>query len=87
MEYCSECEANSLLEHDSDITKLIKPGDILKYKVNKFGYWKIGEVKKYKDARSLKEYLGVEGFGLEQINIFGVLTKEEFNKRKYVVEE
>lgn len=44
------------------------------------------EVEKYKNARSFKEYLGVEGFGLEQIRILNVLTKEQFTQNSYKVE-
>lgn len=76
-----------IVKHFKDIKDLIGEEDILQYKINKLSGYKIGEVKKYKDARSFEEYLGVEGFGLEQIIILNVLTKEQFNQNCYEVEE
>ncbi len=66
---------------------LIEESDILKYQIYKLSPAKIGEVKKYKDARSFKEYLGVEGFNLNQITILEILTKEQFEKESYKVGE
>lgn len=76
-----------------DVTKvaenpkeLIEPCDILRYKVNKFRE-DIQEVRVYKDARSEKEYLGVEGFGLHQIEVLEILTKEQFRFNSFKVKE
>lgn len=76
-----------------DVTKvaedpkhLIEPCDILRYKINQFRE-DIQEVKVYKDARSGKEYLGVEGFGLNQIEVLEILTKEQFRFNSFKVKE
>lgn len=80
---CSTEEYN--VKHSKNIIDLIKEKDILKYKLNNLSSYKIAEVRKYKDARSFKEYLGVEGFGLEQIKILDVLTKEQYSQNCYKV--
>ncbi len=75
-----------IAKHSKNIIDLIEEGDILEYQINKLSFTKIGEVKKYKDARSFKDYLGVEGFNLEQITILRILTKEKFEEESYKVE-
>ena len=74
-------------KHSKNQKELIQEGDILEYQINKLSFTKIGEVKKYKDARSFKDYLGVEGFNLEQITILKILTKEKFEDESYKVGE
>lgn len=76
-----------ITKHSKNQKELIQEGDILEYQTNKLSFTKIGEVKKYKDARSFEEYLGVEGFNLEQITILRILTKEKFEEESYKVGE
>lgn len=66
--------------------ELIERGDVIRYIINQF---RIGlrEVKVYKDARSGEEYLGVEGFGLHQVEVLEILTKEQFKFNSYKVKE
>ncbi len=77
----------NIVGHSKDIKKIIKEGDVIKYRVNNLSAAKIGEVKKHKDPRSNKEYLSIEFYSLEQIEILEILTKELFEKNKYKVEE
>jgi hypothetical protein len=74
-------------KHSKNIIDLIEEGDILRYRLNNFSASRIREVRKYRDARSFKEYLGVEGFRLEQIEIIKIATKEQFSQIEYKVEE
>ena len=83
--YTEENMKNMIVNHSKNQKELIQEGDILEYQINKLSFTKIGEVKKYKDARSFKEYLGVEGFNLEQITILKILTKEKFEEESYKV--
>jgi hypothetical protein len=75
----------NILKHSKNIIDLIEEGDILRYRLNNLSSIKIGEVRKYKDARSFEEYLGVEGFNLEQIEILKIVTKEQFKSIEYEV--
>lgn len=75
----------NIVKYSSNLIELIEVGDIIEYKINKLSASKIGQVKPYKDARSFKEYLGVEGFGLKQVEIISVLAKEQFENMKYIV--
>ncbi len=83
--YTEENIKNMVVKHSKNQKELIQEGDILEYEINKISFTKIGEVKKYKDARSSKIYLGVEGFNLEQIAILRILTKEKFEEESYKV--
>lgn len=74
-----------IIKSSKKIKDLIEEGDVLAYRLNNLSFIKIGEVKKYKDTRSFKEYLGIEGFSLEQIEILNVVTKEQFKSVGYEV--
>lgn len=76
---------SDIVNHSKNQKELIREGDILEYQTNKLSFTKIGKVKKYKDARTFKEYLGVEGFNLDQITILRILTKEKFEEESYKV--
>ena len=65
---------------------LIEVNDIVEYRINCLSEFKVGRVKKYKDARSNKEYLGVEGFDITKIYIKKILTKEQMEANCYTVE-
>lgn len=66
--------------------ELIEPGDVIRYKIKQFRI-DLRDVRVYKDARSGKEYLGVEGFELHQIEVLEILTKEQFKFNSYKVKE
>ena len=68
-----------------NIIDLIEVGDIVEYQVNSLSKLKIGRVKSYRDARSNKEYLGVEGFDITKIYIKSILTHEQYNANCYKV--
>ena len=76
-----------IINHSKKRENLIRTKDILMYKTNHLSSYKIGEVRRYKDARSGKEYLGVEGFGLDQIKILKIMTKESFENNSYEWED
>lgn len=85
------CEVTDFVRYEDiksynfDISELLEEGDIVEYTVNKLTTPKVARVKKYKEARTLKEYLGVEGYKLEQIKIIRVLTREQFEDAGYEV--
>lgn len=70
---------NKKVKHSKNIIDLIEVGDIVEYQVNSLSELKIGRVKSYRDARSNKEYLGVEGFDITKIYIKSILTHEQYN--------
>lgn len=76
-----------IVSHSKKREDLIKTKDILMYKINHLSSYKIGEVRIYKDAKSGKEYLGIEGFGLDQIKILKIMTKENFENNSYEWED
>ena len=66
-----------------NIIDLIEVGDIVEYQVNSLSESKVGRVKSYRDARSNKEYLGVEGFDITKIYIKSILTNKQFEENCY----
>lgn len=74
-----DVQYGNIIKHSKDATEMIFEKDIIKYKVNNSNS-KIGEVKKFKNAITGKMYLGVEGFGLEQIKVIKLMTKEKFKE-------
>ena len=76
---------NNKVKHSKNIIDLIEVGDIVEYQVNSLSELKVGRVKSYRDARSNKEYLGVEGFDITKIYIETILTKEQMEANYYKV--
>ena len=77
---------NEIIKHSENIFDLIEVNDIIQYRFNSFSKKKVGRVKKYIDARSNKEYLGIEGFDIERIYIEKILTHEQYEQETYKVE-
>ena len=75
----------NVTKHRKNIIDLIEVGDIVEYQVNSLSKLKVGRVKSYRDARSNKEYLGVEGFDITKIYIKSILTHEQYNANCYKV--
>lgn len=81
-----DVEYGDIINNDEDVKKLIISGDVIIYKSNSFSI-DLKDVREYRDARSGKKYLGVNGFGLEQVEILEILTKEQFKSNSYKVKE
>lgn len=75
-----------IVDHNKDIRKLIKIDDLLKYKVNS-NCTNIDNVKEFFNPTTNKKYLGVSGWGLEQIKILKLIPKEQFKIIGYDIEE
>ena len=74
------------VKHSSNIKDLIQAGDIIIYTIN----CKIADidiVKEHTDARTLEKSLRVGLWSLEQVDIKQILTKEQFERESYRVEE
>lgn len=88
-EECSQISPNDIKneikKYNEDIFNLIEVNDIIQYRVNSLSERKVGRVKKYIDARSNKEYLGIEGFDIKKIYIEKILTHEEFERDCYIL--
>ena len=69
--------------HSFNIIDLIEVGDILKYRLNNFS--NIDVVIRVTEGRTLKEYLSVKGYSLNQIKILSLITKEKFKNVEYEV--
>lgn len=76
-----------IVNHSFNIIDLIEVGDIIEYQVNSLSELKVGRVKRYRDARSNEEYLGIEGFDITKIYINSILTKEQYERDCYRLEE
>lgn len=74
-----------IVKHSKNIKELVEAGDVIKYKINSLRV-ELGKVEKYTDARSFKEYLGVNGCSLEEVDILEILTKEKFESECFKVE-
>lgn len=74
-----------ITKYSKNLIDLIEVGDIVEYQVNSLSKLKVGRVKSYRDARSNKEYLGVEGFDITKIYIKSILTHEQYNANCYKV--
>lgn len=70
--------------HSKQIEELIEKGDIIKYRVN-CRFTHLGQVKEWTNATTKDLYLGVDGWGLDQIEIEKIYTKEEFRMMGYEV--
>lgn len=75
----------NIRKNSTNIIDLIEVGDIVEYQVNSLSELKVGRVKSYRNARSNKEYLGVEGFDITKIYIKTILTHEQYNVNCYKV--
>ena len=74
-----------IVKHSKNIKKLIEAEDCLIYKLKGINSIRKGFVKRHVDPRSNKENLSIDFYGLEQIEILEIVTKEQFNSVKYEV--
>ena len=73
-----------IVKHSFDIKDLVQAGDIILYNVNS-KMTDIEIVKEHIDARTQEKTLRVGLWSLEQVKIKEILTKEQFDSRKYIV--
>ena len=78
---------DTVLKHSFNIKDLLEEGDIVEFRINNLSKIDISFVKLYRDARSGKSYLGVDGFNIENVIILSIMTKEQFKNGKYGVGE
>lgn len=76
-----------IVSHSFNIKELIEENDIVEYRINCLSELKVGRVKKYRDARNNKQYLGVEGYDIIKIYIETILTHEQYERNIYKVKE
>lgn len=79
----NQFEKEDIVKHSKNIIDLIEETDIVEYRVNCLSELKVGRVKKYKDARSNKKYLEVEGFDIIKIYVERILAYEQYEKNCY----
>lgn len=72
------------IKHSLNIKDLVQAGDIILYTVNS-KMTDIEIVKEHIDARTQEKTLRVGLWLLEQVKIKEILTKQQFNQRKYIV--
>ncbi len=76
-----------IVNHSFNIKELIEEGDIVEYQVNSLSKLKVGRVNSYRDTRSNKECLCVEGFDITKIaKIRTILTHEQYERNCYRLE-
>lgn len=83
--YERRVKTQQIFKHSFNLIDLIEVRDIVEYQVNFLSELKVGRVKSYRNARSNKEYLGVEGFDITKIYIKSILTHEQYNANCYKV--
>lgn len=74
-----------ITKHSQSIIDLIEEGDILRYKLKGLKNEYITVVKKCYDARSNENWLLINGYKLEQVEILEILTKEQYIKNCFKV--
>lgn len=74
-----------ITKHSQRIIDLIEEGDILRYKLKGLKNEYITVVKKYYDARSNENWLLINGYKLEQVEILEILTKEQYKENCFKV--
>lgn len=85
--YLHTCTKSQILKHSFNIKELIEEGDIVEYQVNSLSKLKVGRVNSYRDTRSNKECLCVEGFDITKIaKIRTILTHEQYERNCYRLE-
>lgn len=87
MEIPWTCKGEIIKKHSFNIKELIDENDIVEYRINSLSELKVGRVKKYRDARNNKQYLGIEGFDITKIYIISIFTETKYKQERYVVEE
>jgi hypothetical protein len=75
----------NIVDHSENIKDLIKERDILRYKLKGLDSEYITIVKKYHDARSNQDWLMINGYKLEQVEILGIIACEKYEKEEYKV--
>lgn len=78
-------EKENIVNHSFNIKELIENKDIVEYRINCLSELKVGRVKKYRDARNNKQYLGVEGYDIINIYIETILTHEQYERDCYKI--
>lgn len=78
-------EISSIVNHSENIKDLIKEKDILRYKLKGLNSEYITIVKKYHDTRSDKDWLMINGYRLDQIEILGIIACEKYEKEEYKI--
>ena len=76
-------QVSAIVKHSFNIIDLIEENDIVGYRINCLSEFKVGRVKKYKDARNDKQYLGVESYDITKIYIDEILTHEQYERNCY----
>ena len=74
-----------IVQHSKNIKDLIIEEDILRYKLKGLKNEYITVVKKYYDARSNENWLLINGYKLEQVEILEILTKEQYKENCFKV--
>lgn len=76
-----------IVNHSFNIIDLIEPGDILKYKIKDFNFNSKGIVYIEYDLKKGEYYKIVNGHRLEEIQIIGILTHEQYERNCYRLED
>lgn len=72
-------------KHSKQILDIIKAGDILRYKLKGLNAEYMTIVKTYHDTRTNKDWLIINGYGLEQIEILGIVACERYKKEEFII--
>lgn len=78
-------DKESIVGHSEDIRDLIKEKDLLRYKLKGLNSEYITIVKKYHDARSNEDWLLINGYRLEQVEILGIIAHEKYEHEEYKI--
>lgn len=76
-----------IVKHSFNIKDLIEPRDILEYKIKDFNFNSKGTVHEEYDQKKGEYYKIVNGYRLEEVQIIGILTHEQYERNCYRLED
>lgn len=80
-----ECAYEEKPKISENLNELIEEGDLLRFKLKGLDHEYITIVKKYHDARSKEEWLIINGYKLEQVEILGIITREQYKRLEFKI--
>ena len=80
-----ECAYEKNPKINENINEFIDEGDLLRYKLKSLNHEYITIVKKHHDARSNEEWLLINGYRLEQVEILGIITHELYKSLEFKI--
>lgn len=80
-----ECAYEKNPRISENINELIEEGDLLRFKLKGLKHEYITIVKKYHDSRKGEDWLLINGYKIEQVEILGIITREQYKYLEFKI--